>query len=153
MAAVSGLGAKLRELRGSLGLTQDELAFRSGVPQATISTLESGRVSRTSHGNFVKLAGALGTTTRVLYEAAGLIEAEELSTEEAEKEVLDGSEILDAQARIRYVEGRPGVAFQANLARLRRLLTQEDYDHLLLRIYAAWESNSELALDAFELGR
>jgi hypothetical protein len=38
------------------------------------------------------------------------------------------------------------------LARLRTLLPEDQYRQLLVRIYTAWEANSELALDAFGLG-
>lgn len=71
------LGACLRELRDARGWTQEELSERSGVPQTTVSSLESGRVTRTSDANMARLAKALGVPRRVLYAAAGLIETEE----------------------------------------------------------------------------
>lgn len=153
MAAQAGLGARLRSLRHARGLTQDELAFRSGVPQATISTLESGKVNRTSHGNMEKLAGALGVTNRDLYEAAGLIEAAPASPIQASPEVPERGMPLDTQAKIAYVESRPGTHFQAQLAVLRDDLTRQQYEDLLVRIFAAWEANSELALGAYAVGR
>lgn len=155
MAAVSGLGAKVRELRGYFGLTQEELAFRSGVPQTTISAIESGRVTRTGHDNIAKLAGALGASTRVLYEAAGLIDpAPEpaSSPERASPDVPGPGAAVDAAAAIRYVEARPGEHYQRTLAILKSTLPPASYEALLVRIFRAWEANSDLALDAYGLG-
>ena len=56
--------AKLRSIRERQGLSQTDLAERSGVTQATISNLEQGRPAR-----FVtmrKLAEALGVKTAEL---------------------------------------------------------------------------------------
>jgi transcriptional regulator with XRE-family HTH domain len=53
------------------------------VPQATISAIESGRVTRTSHENIANLAGALGVTKRLLYQAADLIEPDDLPIPDA----------------------------------------------------------------------
>ena len=50
--------ADLRELRHRAGLTQSELASRSGLRQATISALENGH-SRAHPGTVVALAAAL----------------------------------------------------------------------------------------------
>ena len=55
------LGLKIKALRKSRGLTQDQLADRLGVRRATISNYEIGR--RTPHlSDLRKLAEALGTT-------------------------------------------------------------------------------------------
>ncbi|MGN6758259.1 MAG: helix-turn-helix domain-containing protein [Thermomicrobiales bacterium] len=74
---MSRLGVCIRELRDARGWTQEELGERAGVPQTTVSSLESGRVTRTSDANMAGLAQALGVPRRVLYAAAGLIETEE----------------------------------------------------------------------------
>lgn len=54
--------ARLRELREAAGLSQTDLAKRSGVPQATIGAYEVGRNAPT-WGSVVKLAHALGVPT------------------------------------------------------------------------------------------
>ena len=53
------LGPRLRQLRGRAGLSQRELARRAGVTNATISQIETGRVSP-SVASLRKIAGALG---------------------------------------------------------------------------------------------
>lgn len=56
------LGDKVKELRLKLGWKQVTLANKSGIPQATISRIESGGVSQPKMGQLQKLAEALGTT-------------------------------------------------------------------------------------------
>lgn len=50
----------LREARDAAGLTQDELAARSGVAQATISSLERGTRTNPTIDTVARLAEALG---------------------------------------------------------------------------------------------
>jgi transcriptional regulator with XRE-family HTH domain len=52
-------GARLRELRTAAGLTQRELAKRSGTSSAAISNFEAGNNAPTL-GTLVRLADALG---------------------------------------------------------------------------------------------
>ncbi|ASN59797.1 transcriptional regulator [Latilactobacillus curvatus] len=52
---------KIRELRLSLGLSQSALADKSGVPQTTISAIESG--TNLTYETAKKLAKALGVST------------------------------------------------------------------------------------------
>ena len=51
---------RLEELRNVKGWSQAELARRSGVPQPTISRLESGETQSINFPNLEKLASALG---------------------------------------------------------------------------------------------
>lgn len=52
-------GARLRELRAAAGLSQRELAKRSGTSSAAISNFEAGNNAPTL-GTLVRLAEALG---------------------------------------------------------------------------------------------
>ena len=56
------LADKVKELRQKLGWKQVTLSQKSGVPQATISRIESGRVTQPKMGQLRKLADALGIT-------------------------------------------------------------------------------------------
>lgn len=56
---VDFVSRKLRELRTAAGITQVELAEKSGLPQSHISRLEAGQHSP-SHTTLEKLANALG---------------------------------------------------------------------------------------------
>ena len=50
---------KLKEFREKLGLSQDELAEKSGVSRVTISKLETGAQTVTTNSTIEKLAKAL----------------------------------------------------------------------------------------------
>jgi transcriptional regulator with XRE-family HTH domain len=56
----------LRTLRDEQGLTQEQLAAISGVPQNTISRLESSPLARPTFGTVQALADALGVDPRTL---------------------------------------------------------------------------------------
>ena len=53
------LGEKIRQRRVQLGLSQHELAQRTGIPQSRISELESGTRSQMSLKNLRNMARAL----------------------------------------------------------------------------------------------
>lgn len=50
---------KITEMRKKKGMTQDELARKSGVSRAIVSGLESGRITITTTQTLFKLAKAL----------------------------------------------------------------------------------------------
>lgn len=50
---------KIKEFREELKMSQEELSQKSGVSRATISGLESGRVTTTSTDTLFKIAEAL----------------------------------------------------------------------------------------------
>lgn len=115
------LGACIRELRDARGWTQEELGDRADVPQTTISSLESGRVTRTSDATMRQIAEALGVPRRVLYAAAGIIETDEelqwiaqqpdalarmVARVRADREVMDA---LDEEQRACDAAGTPEV--------------------------------------------
>ena len=64
------LGRNLKELRQQQSLNQKDLSDRSGVPQATISRIETGRVQPRSSA-VKNLADALGVSTDSLMDDNG----------------------------------------------------------------------------------
>jgi transcriptional regulator with XRE-family HTH domain len=56
---MSPISVRLREAREEAGLTQTELAEKSGVRQATISELETGKTRRVDLDVLDRLCGAL----------------------------------------------------------------------------------------------
>ena len=70
--AAQTVGARLRTLRASQKVTLVELAKASGVDAATISRIETGKMSGTLHSH-IRLAAALGLKITDLY--AGIEEA------------------------------------------------------------------------------
>lgn len=66
------MGTKIREYRESVGMTQEELAEKSGVSRGTISALENGTERATMTTTLIKLAEALGTTVDCIFFADGV---------------------------------------------------------------------------------
>lgn len=61
------MGYKIKEVREARGLTQEELAEKSGVSRGTISALENGAVRTTTTKTLVKLALALGVSVDQIF--------------------------------------------------------------------------------------
>ena len=56
------LGYKIKEMREQKGMTQEELAIKSGISRGTISALENGTFHNVMSSTLIKLAKALNTT-------------------------------------------------------------------------------------------
>ena len=61
------MGYKIKEVRESKRMTQEELAEKSGVSRGTISALENGSVRTTTTKTLFKLAKALGTSVDQMF--------------------------------------------------------------------------------------
>lgn len=60
-------GYRIREFRESMGLTQEQLAQKSGVSRATIVALERDVLRTTTTKTLLKLSQALGVTVDCLF--------------------------------------------------------------------------------------
>lgn len=67
---MANFGDRIRELRQDLGLTQWQVADRTGVSNTYISALESGRKSAPPHVIVTALAACLQTTEESLWNIA-----------------------------------------------------------------------------------
>lgn len=56
------MGYKIKEVRESKKMTQEELSEKSGISRGTISALENGSMRNTTSKTLLKLAQALGTS-------------------------------------------------------------------------------------------
>jgi transcriptional regulator with XRE-family HTH domain len=61
------VGYKIKEIRESRDMTQEELAEKSGVSRVTISGLENGTERNTTSKTLVKIAAALGVTVDQIF--------------------------------------------------------------------------------------
>lgn len=61
------MGYRVKELRESMGLSQEELARISGVSRTIISGLENGTTRATTTKTLIKLAEALGCTVDCIF--------------------------------------------------------------------------------------
>ena len=66
------IGQRIKQLRVMKGLTQEELAEKSGVSRGTISALENGIDRTTTSKTLVKLAQALDTTVDRIFFTKGV---------------------------------------------------------------------------------
>ena len=60
------IGSNLREIRGRLGLSQQELADEADVREKTIGDIENGLILKPQAGTIYRLAKALGVTVHEL---------------------------------------------------------------------------------------
>lgn len=65
------LGQTLRQVRQQLGLTQEELAQRTGLKRSWLSLVESGEIPNPSASRLAKLAGALGLSPEAMGQLTG----------------------------------------------------------------------------------
>ena len=61
------MGYKVRNRREQLGMTQDELAQKSGVSRQTISAIETNSGRNTSTKTLQRIASAMETTVGELF--------------------------------------------------------------------------------------
>lgn len=61
------MGYRIREIREARGLSQSELAEKSGITRATIWRLETGEKEETTTKTLLKIADALGVTVADLF--------------------------------------------------------------------------------------
>ena len=61
------MGYKIKDIRESLGLTQEQLAEKSGVSRTIISGLENGTARATTTKTLLKIASALDTTVDQIF--------------------------------------------------------------------------------------
>lgn len=66
------MGYCLKEVREEKGMTQEELAEKSGVSRGTISAIENGTSRATTTKTLVALARALGTTVESIFFTEGV---------------------------------------------------------------------------------
>ncbi len=66
ITGMTQLGFNLRAIRGRYGISQTELAQRSGVPCGVIQRIESGFTERPHAKTVARIAEALDTTIEIL---------------------------------------------------------------------------------------
>ena len=67
----------IKKLRENAGMTQEQLATKSGVSRVTIAMLECKSNHVTTTRTLVKIAGALGTTVDALFFTTDVQSAEQ----------------------------------------------------------------------------
>lgn len=134
---MSGLGRLVRERRQALGLTQSELALKTGLRQTYISQVEQGEIAIPRDYNLDALGAALGLTRPDFYRAAGMLESPE--------ERPDLPAIEDVMELIRR---DPEIL--AEIDRIKRTHTPETYERVIRVLAEAWRSNARMSIATFK---
>ena len=92
------LADRVKELRQKLGWNQATLAKEAKITQATISRIESGKVTQPKMGQLQKLADALGTTIDYLATGYSLQRRENMRIEKAIEILTD--EVREMRRRL-----------------------------------------------------
>lgn len=116
----SALGRMIRRRRKELGLTQEELEARSGVPQRTISDIE-----RATNPHYLpedpetlrRLGAALGLSMEEMLRAAGYLPAEDEEPTEAQvyTKAMEDIDRLELPERVKRMM-REAVEYARELA-------------------------------------
>lgn len=61
------MGYKIKEFREKIGMTQSELAEKSGVSRVTINQIENGKRMNVKSDTLVKIANALETKVEFIF--------------------------------------------------------------------------------------
>lgn len=144
------VGELVRTRRIEKGWTQTELAQASGLRQTYISQVEKGEIAMPRDHNLDALGAALGLTKPDFYRAAGMVE-EVAPPREVTIQTRYGPITFDRAAAIAYVENKPDQIFRDQLARAKQRRSKAAYERWLLKIYTAWSSNADLAVDSLDL--
>lgn len=153
------VGNLVRQTREARGMTQTELALRAGLRQTYISQVEGGEIALPRDHNLDKLGGALGLSRGDFYRAAGMLDGLGVAVEEADRtgppSPLGASDDgpFDVARIIAYVKQRPGRIFQQQVAEEEARLSHDEFAAWCLDVFAAWMSNSNLALRSLRRGR
>lgn len=94
------LGAKIRELRDDMGMSQAQLSAEGGLSQGYLSQLENDEVQNPSASVIFRLAKALHVDPRVLMQAAGYGGSEGQTNGSPEYEVTVDPDLLRFLARL-----------------------------------------------------
>jgi transcriptional regulator with XRE-family HTH domain len=87
------LGLRIKEIRQSLGWTQERLAQESGISKSFLSEIENDKAN-VSGGNLLKLANALNASLDYLMKGSSPLEGTEKKPVEIPTELSDASEEL-----------------------------------------------------------
>lgn len=92
------LGARIKELRKARHMTQEELAWRAQVTQATLCHIETGK-SHSQYSTLWRIADALGVSVDTIYGKRATFrdrimqELEQMTNEEFENVINPGGEL------------------------------------------------------------
>jgi transcriptional regulator with XRE-family HTH domain len=137
------VGPLVKSRREARGLTQTELAERTGLRQTYISQVESGEIVMPRDHNLDKLGAVLGIARGEFYRVAGMLDG----IEERPVNGLPTSPARDADSvpiaqKVADVESRRGEHYQRRLQAARERMSRADYEAFCAALWGMWEGNS-----------
>jgi transcriptional regulator with XRE-family HTH domain len=148
------VGPLVRQRREARGLTQTELAERTGLRQTYISQVEGGEIVMPRDHNLDKLGAVLGIARGEFYRAAGMLDGieERNGVHNGEPSAPSLGDDLDPEECVRFILNYPDSAFVAQVEATQRRLPPDAFRAWALNICRAWRSNGQLALNSLALG-
>lgn len=134
------IGALIRERRLRAGVTQTDLARRTGLSQNYISKLESGSIDLPQRATLEVLGGALGIALAEFYRAAGVLDLP------APADAPDGPPSPDDPVGVLMEYLRNDPAVMRDLAQAQAELSAEDFEEVLRDVAEAHKSNLVMGL-------
>ena len=133
--------------------SQRKFAQQIDMDPTYLNRIIKGSVQRPDPETIAKMADALGYDSDELmvlagYPARGVPDS---APAPMRLPMESGDEQFDVGQIVAYIEARPGDVFKRRLARQKLLRTPEAYVRLCVRLFRAWASNSDLAMDAVEM--
>jgi transcriptional regulator with XRE-family HTH domain len=137
------VGPLVRQRREARGLTQTELAERTGLRQTYISQVESGEIVMPRDHNLDKLGAVLGITRGEFYRVAGMLEGiEERAVNDALPAPARDADRVPIAQKVADVESRRGEHYQRRLQAARERMSREEYERFCSLLWGMWEGNS-----------
>ena len=139
------VGPLVKARREARGLTQTELAERTGLRQTYISQVEAGDIAMPRDHNLDKLGAVLGIARGEFYRAAGMLEG----LDNGDDSPLPVPSPRDADTvplaqKVAEVEARSGEHYQRRLREARATMTTPQYEALCAALWGMWEGNAEM---------
>jgi transcriptional regulator with XRE-family HTH domain len=138
------VGPLVKQRREARGLTQTELAERTGLRQTYISQVESGEIVMPRDHNLDKMGAVLGISRGEFYRAAGMldgIEQQPANGQVPTSPARDADWVPIAQ-KVADVEARRGEHYQRRLQAARERMNRADYEAFCAALWGMWEGNS-----------
>jgi transcriptional regulator with XRE-family HTH domain len=146
---VAELVVSRREARG---WNQYELAKRAKLSPGHLWKIENGEFKLPRRPTRDKLGAVLGLREEDWFRAAGVIEDDpdepaEVETLPMPRPMMVEDKVYDPARVIAFVRAHPDEDFQAQLDVEEQRRTPESFQWLIFRIFRAWTSNAQLAME------
>jgi transcriptional regulator with XRE-family HTH domain len=144
------VGPLVKQRREARGLTQTELAERTGLRQTYISQVEGGEIVMPRDHNLDKLGAVLGITRGEFYRVAGMLEGIEDRPDPALPSPARDADSVPIAQKVADVEGRRGENYQRRLRAARERMSRAEYERFCSLLWGMWEGNSLMVFNLLD---